>query len=54
MFVAKNSIFEVDYKIFFSQINSAEGVLPNVEVWKHLLYHLQNICKSVNLMVKTL
>ena len=54
MFVANNSIFEVDYEIFFSQINSAEGVLPNDEFWKNLLYRLQNIRKSVNLMVKTL
>ena len=31
MFIANNSIFLVDYAIFFSQINSVEGVLPNDE-----------------------
>ena len=31
-FIANNSIFKsIDYAIFFSQINSAEGVLPNDE-----------------------
>ena len=34
MFIADNSIFKSIMQHFFSQINSAEGVLPNDEFWE--------------------
>ena len=37
MFIADNSIFKPIMQYFFSQINSAEGVLPNDEFWKRFI-----------------
>ena len=37
MFIADNSIFKWIMQYFFSQINSAEGVLPNDEFWKKFI-----------------
>ena len=37
MFIANNSIFKSIMQYFFSQINSAEEVLPNDEFWKEKL-----------------
>ena len=56
MFIADNSIFKsIVLYIFFSQINSAEGVLPNDEFWKKkFILPFLNICKNANLMVKPL
>ena len=34
MFIVDNSIFKSIMQFFFSQINSAEGVLPDDEFWK--------------------
>ena len=35
-FIADNSIFKSIMQYFFSQINSAEVVLPNDEFWKKI------------------
>ena len=43
MFIADNSIFESIMQYFFSQINSAERVLPDDKFWKNSLYRFQNI-----------
>ena len=37
MFVANNSIFKWIMQYFLSQINSAEGVLPNDKFWKKFI-----------------
>ena len=37
MFIADNSIFKSIMQIFFSQINSTEGVLPNDEFFKKII-----------------
>ena len=39
MFIADNSIFKSIMQYFFSQINSAEGVLPIDEFFKNSFYH---------------
>ena len=52
MFIANNSIFKSIMQYFFSQINSAEGVLPNDAFGKNSFNSFQNICKNANLMVK--
>ena len=55
MFIANNSIFEWIMQYFFSQINCAEGVLPNDEFRKKINgTGFKNIRKNVNLMVKPL
>ena len=36
MFIADNSIFKSIMQYFFSQINNAEGVLPNDEFGKKI------------------
>ena len=43
--------YSVDYTIFFSQISSPEGVLPNAEFFKKIILPLR---KNANLMVKPL
>ena len=42
MFIANNSIFESIMQYFFSQINSAERVLPNDEFWKIIMLPFLN------------
>ena len=37
MFIVNNSSFKSIMQYFFSQINSAEGVLPNDEFWKKFI-----------------
>ena len=37
MFIADNSIFKSIMQYFFSQIDSAEGVLPYDEFWKKFI-----------------
>ena len=37
MFIADNSIFKSIMQYFFSQINSAEGVLPDDEFLKKII-----------------
>ena len=37
MFIADNLIFKSIMQYFFSQINSAEEVLPNDEFWKKFI-----------------
>ena len=38
MFIADNSTFKLIMQFFFSQINSAEGVLLNNEFWRKSFY----------------
>ena len=45
MFIANNSTFKSIMQYFFSQINSAEGVLPNDEFWRKSFYRFENIRK---------
>ena len=53
MFIANNSIFKSIMQYLFSQINSAEGVLPNDEFWeKKSFYRFWTILKNANLMSK--
>ena len=37
MFIANNSILSRLYNNFFSQVNSAEGVLPGDEFWEKFI-----------------
>ena len=54
MFIANNSIFKSIMQYSFSQINSAEGVLPNDEFWKNFILPFFHTSKNANLMVKPL
>ena len=40
MFIANNSTFKLIMQYFFSQINSAEGVLANDEFWKKNSFYI--------------
>ena len=49
MFIAHNSIFKSIMQYFFSQINSAEGVLPNNEFKKTI--HLTVFKISIKMQI---
>ena len=54
MFIADNSIFKSIMQNFLSQINSAEGVLPNDEFWKKNHFTVFKISVKCNFDGQTL
>ena len=54
MFIADNSIFKSIMQNFLSQINSAEGVLPNDEFWKKIHFTVFKISVKCNFDGQTL